>query len=139
MRISRNLPMTTWILVCLSACVMGGEPSITVKGVTIVPSDAIKGSASSFLYIINDGRGSDKLVSCSIKEFPEVYVVLHDSVRGQMVIIKEIEVPGQKTTALERGGLHVMFDGFPENPGDEITLILNFEKSGSIEAQATVL
>ncbi|MDX1763183.1 MAG: copper chaperone PCu(A)C [bacterium] len=139
MGLSRQIGITAWLLVCLSACAMGGEPSITVKGVTIVPSDAIKGSAASFLYLINDGRGSDKLVGCSIKEFPDVYVVLHDSVRGQMVIVKEIAVPGGETTALERGGLHIMFDGFPETPGSEITLILNFEKSGSIEAKATVL
>lgn len=139
MELTRKLGIWVGVLLVLSACAMGGEPSITVKGVTIVPSDAIKGSAASFLFIINDGRASDKLVGCSIKEFPDVYVDLHDSVRGQMVIVKEIEAPGGKTTALKRGGLHIMFDGFPEAPGDEITLILNFEKTGPIEAKATVL
>ncbi len=139
MGLIQKLAVWTGFFLVLSGCSLGGEPSITVKGVTIVASDAIKGSASSFLYIINDGRGSDKLVGCSVKEFPEVYVDLHDSVRGQMVIVKEIEAPARKTTALERGGLHIMFDGFPEVPGDEVTLILNFLKSGPIEAKATVL
>lgn len=139
MGLSRKLGVSACILLLLSACAVGGEPAITVKGATIVPSNAIKGSASSFLYIINDGRGTDKLLGCSIKELPEVYVVLHDSVRGQMVIVKEIEAPGQKTTALERGGLHIMFDGFPEAPAEELTLILRFEKTGPIEVKATVL
>jgi copper(I)-binding protein len=139
MQRSRFALFSIWVIITFSACGIAGGPQIAVKGVTIVPSDAIKGSAASFMYIINDGRGDDRLTGCSIKEHPEVYVVLHDVVRGKMMIIKEIKIPARHTTALEKGGLHVMFDGFPDNPADEMTLVLNFEKSGPIEVRASIL
>ncbi len=128
------------LLLCLGvACTGQGAPQIVVKGATVQVSDAIKGSASSFMFVINDGRGEDNLLACVIKEYPLVYVELHDIVGGKMTMVKEIPIPARETTALKRGGLHIMFTGFPEETEKKVTLILTFEKSGPIEVSATVL
>jgi copper(I)-binding protein len=121
------------------ACTAQRAPQIVVKGATVQVSDTLKGSASSFMFVINDGRGEDRLLACVIKEHPSVYVELHDIVGGKMIMVKEIEIPARKTTALKRGGLHIMFTGFPEEYEKKVTLILTFEKSGPIEVNATVL
>lgn len=68
----------------VSACIRGGEPEIVVKGATIISSVMMEGAASSFMFIINDGKGSDKLTGCSIKEFPSVRGEIHDIVGGKM-------------------------------------------------------
>ena len=132
------------LALCLMLCggvACSGEraPQIVVKGATVQVSDAIKGSASSFMFVINDGRGNDRLLACVIKEYPSVYVELHDIIGGKMTMVKEISIPARETTALKRGGLHIMFTGFPEEHSEKVTLILTFERSGPIEVRATVL
>ncbi len=128
------------LLLCYAgvACVAERAPRIVVKGATVQLSDTVKGSASSFMFVINDGRADDRLLACRIKEYPSVYVELQDFLGGKMTLVKEIAIPGRETTALKRGGLHIMFTGFPEEHAEKVTLILTFEKSGPIEVRAAV-
>ncbi len=136
--VRRVLPLL--LLLCGGvACSADRTPRLVVKGATVQVSDAIKGSASSFMFVINEGSGDDRLLACLIKEYPSVYVELHDVVGGKMTMVKEIAIPARETTALKRGGLHIMFTGFPEEHETKVTLILTFEKSGPIEVRATVL
>jgi copper(I)-binding protein len=53
-----------------------------------------------------------------------------------MTRIDHIKIPADKNTDLMRGGYHLMFFGIPENIAGNVTLILNFEKSGPIEVTA---
>ncbi len=121
------------------ACSGERAPRLVVKGATVQVSDAIKGSASSFMFVINEGSGDDRLLACVIKEYPSVFVELHDIIGGKMTMVQEIAIPARETTALKRGGLHIMFTGFPEEHESKVTLILTFDKSGPIEVRATVL
>jgi copper(I)-binding protein len=114
------------------------NPEIVVKDAIIVPSGMLEGVASSFMLIINDGRGGDKLIGCSIKEHPTVRGELHDVIDGKMIKIEEIIIPAKETIELKMGGLHLMFFDIPENLKDTVTLLLEFKESGTIEVKAHI-
>lgn len=113
-----------------------GNPEIVVKDAIIVPSGMMEGVASSFMFIINDGKGGDKLIGCSIKEHPFVRGELHDVIDGKMTKIEEIKIPAKETIELKMGGLHLMFFDIPENLKDTVTLLLKFKEIGTIEVKA---
>ncbi len=124
--------VSAWLLLIttlfnLAAC---GPPKIDLKGATIIPSEGLQNTASAFLFIINDGGGSDLLTGCTIQEFPQVRGQLHDYVKGKMVTVGEIPIPAGKTIHLQPGDLHLMFFGLPETLPEEITLVLTFAESG---------
>lgn len=125
------------IILSLFACTKG-EPELIVKGAILIPSPKMKGVASSFMFIINEGNGGDKLLGCSIKEYPTVRGELHDVVKGKMKRVNEIPIPPGQTTALKAGGLHLMFFGMPDSLPEEVTVLLRFEKSGTIEVKTQV-
>lgn len=135
-----NKTRSAFTLLVLALTLLGasgcGEPEIMVKGVTFEPSTMLKRVGSSFMFIINDGRGDDVLEDCIIKEHPSAHVMLHDFENGKMITVKEIRIPARKTTELKKGGLHIMFAGLPDEMEDEITLVLKFTKSGAMEVKA---
>jgi hypothetical protein len=122
----------------LSCNLFSGTPKISVKEAKLVPSPMLIGVASAFMLIFNKGDASDKLIGCSIKEYPSVKGRLHDVIQGKMQRIEEIEIPANEVVMLKKGGLHLMFYGLPENITDEVTIVLNFKKIGSIEIKARV-
>lgn len=113
------------------SCNNGGTPMIKVKGPKVVG----KGDIAIFLLIVNDGTGSDSLIGCSLKGFPEVKGEMHDIIGGQMQEVEEIKVPANGLIALKKGGLHLMFFGLPEELPEKMTLNLQFRKSGNIEVE----
>jgi copper(I)-binding protein len=128
------------IVLIMSACTSGDKPEIVVKDVTVVQSGMMKGVASSFMQIINNGSGSDRLTECIIKEYPSARGELHDFKDGRMTKVEEVIIPAHETTELMRGSIHIMFFKIPEKLKGEVTLIMNFEKSGPIEVStATAL
>jgi copper(I)-binding protein len=62
----------TIILLSIASCNFGEAPDITVQDAMVIPSPMFIGTASAFMLITNDGKGSDVLIGCSIKEFPAV-------------------------------------------------------------------
>jgi copper(I)-binding protein len=136
-----TLALVSLVFVIFAALVVfvytrDGNPEIVVKDATIVPSGMLEGVASSFMLIINDGKGGDKLIGCSIKEHPAVRGELHDVIDGKMTKIEEIKIPAKETIELKMGGLHLMFFGIPENLKDTVTLLLEFKEIGTIEVKA---
>jgi copper(I)-binding protein len=111
------------------SCNEGGTPKIRVKDPKVVG----KGDIAIFLLIVNDGDGSDSLVGCSLQEFPVARGEMHDIIDGQMKQVKEILVPADKVVALEKGKLHLMFFGLPDELPDHMTLDLTFKKSGTLK------
>jgi len=124
------------VALIISSCTSGGRPEIVVRDVTVVPSGMMKGVASSFMQIINNGSGSDRLTGCTIKEYPSARGELHDFKDGRMTKVEDVIIPAHETTELRRGGLHIMFFEIPEALKGTVTLIMNFEKSGPIEVRA---
>ncbi|MBI5409433.1 MAG: copper chaperone PCu(A)C [Nitrospirae bacterium] len=133
---TRRLTFIALICTIMLSCNIGGAPQISVKDAKLLPSQMMEGVASGSMQIMNDGKGADKLTGCSIKEFPEAHGMLHDFVEGKMTMIGEITVPAQKTTELKKGSMHLMFSNLPEKiESSEVTIILNFKKSGAIEVK----
>ena len=127
------------VVLIISSCTSGGRPEIVVRDVTVVPSGMMKGVASSFMQIINNGSGSDRLTGCTIKEHPSAKGELHDFKDGRMTKVEKVIIPAHETTELRRGDLHIMFFKLPEKLDGTVTLIMNFEKSGPIEVRAATV
>ncbi len=131
-----------WSILLLSVFILfacaRGKPEIVVKGATLIPSPKMKGVASAFMFIVNEGNGGDKLIGCAIKEYPSVRGELHDIIKGKMTRVLEISVPPKETVALKAGGLHLMFFGVPDSLPQEVTVLLRFEKSGTVEVKTQV-
>jgi copper(I)-binding protein len=127
------------VVLILSSCPGGGKPEVVVRDVTMIPSGMMKGVASSFMRIINNGSGRDILTGCSIKEYPSARGELHDFIDGRMTRVEEVVIPAHETTELKRGSLHVMFFKIPEKPKGNVTLVMNFEKTGQMEVRAGIV
>ena len=127
------------VVLIMSFCSSGGKPEIVVSDITVVPSGMMKGVASSFMHINNNGSGSDRLTGCKIKEYPSARGELHDFKDGRMTKVEEMIIPAHETTELMRGSLHIMFFKIPEKLKGTVTLIMNFEESGPIEVKATTI
>ena len=125
------------VMAILAGC-SEGTPQISINDAKFIPSQMLIGRASSFMKIVNDGEGSDVLKACRIREHPSVRGEIHDSVDGRMVKIEEVDIPPGHNTDLKMGSFHLMFFGLPEKIEDEVTLVLLFQKSGSIEVKVPV-
>ncbi len=97
----------------------------------------------AYFNIENKGDVDDKLMSVSSSVSPRVEMHEHTMKDGVMKMSKVdfIEVSAGKTITLEPGGYHIMlFETVKKYaPGDEIDLILNFEKAETIEKTVKVL
>lgn len=127
------------IVLIFASCSTGGSPDIVVRGATVAPSHMMKGAASSFMFIINDGAGSDVLLGCSLPEHPSVRCELHDIRDGKMVEIGQLPVPAHATTELKRGGLHIMLFNIADDIEETVTFLMDFNKSGRIAVKANTI
>jgi copper(I)-binding protein len=125
------------VMAALPGC-SKGTPQISIKDAKFIPSQMLIGRASSFMKIVNNGDGSDSLQGCMIKEYPSVRGEVHNTVDGKMVKMEKVEIPARHTVELQRGGIHLMFFGIPEQIGEEVTLVLTFQKSGPVEVNVPV-
>lgn len=117
-------------------CSEKGPPEISIKW----PQMLVEGdNGAAFMVIFNNGKGSDRLKGCSVKEYPQLNCELHDIVKGRMQMVKDFEVPAGETLELKPGGRHLMLLGLPENLQDEITIVLNFEKTGDVSVKTGVV
>jgi copper(I)-binding protein len=88
----------------ISSCTGGGKPEVEVMDITVVPSGMMKGVASSFMRIINNGSGNDVLTGCSIKEYLSARGELHDFIDGRMTRVESVKIPARETTELKKKG-----------------------------------
>ena len=102
-------------------------------------SPKIENAAAAFMVITNDGKADDRITGCSVKDYPGIRGELHDVVGGKMVEVGEIKVPAGAMVVLKKGSLHLMFFDVPQNYNKEsLTLIIKFEKIGTIEVEVTM-
>jgi copper(I)-binding protein len=121
------------LLLLISAGCVGifGQPDIKVSYPKAVYSPMVEDAISLFMFIENRGDGDDYLISARINECPNSRVELHDIVNGKMTMIEKLKVPAGGIVELKGGSYHVMVFDVTE-PVSEITIVLNFEKSGEV-------
>lgn len=93
--------------------------------------------AAAFMGVSNMGDGDDRLVSASSDAAARVEIHTHkmvDDVMRMVQVEDGIFVPAGGMAMLKRGGDHVMLMGLvePLAPGDEVEVILRFEKAGDV-------
>lgn len=124
------------ILLLVAGCT--GTPNLEVYDAKTTPSAMIDDAVSIFMLIDNTGKADDSLVSASIVEYPSATVEIHDVIDGKMQEIEGINIAAGEITELKSGSYHVM--GFDvTDPSGELTVVLNFEKSGEITVKAPVM
>ena len=97
--------------------------------------------AAAYMKIHNTGQTSDRLLSASspvagIIDFHETHV---ESGVATMRRLQDIRVNPNSMTVLKPGGLHLMLQELKTPPiaGNEISIRLNFEHSGTIDIKFT--
>lgn len=128
---------------CVPSYAQQGQPT----GVTVVqpwvratPGGAKVGAA--YMELKAGSAGADKLLSVSsdVAEVVELHAHTMDGGVARMRRVDDIQVPANGGVALEPGGYHVMLINLNRQlkAGDQVKLILRFEKAGTVEVAAGV-
>jgi copper(I)-binding protein len=126
------------VMLAAAGCVgILGEPDIKVSYPKAAYSPMIDDAVSIFMFIENKGSGDDYLISAGVVEYPDKNVELHDVVAGKMMMLDKLKIPGGEVVELQGGSYHIMVFDVTETLG-EVTLVLNFEKSGEVEVKVTM-
>lgn len=98
--------------------------------------------AGAFMTIVNQGKEADRLVGISSPAagLVEMHEMAMDAGVMKMRAVKEIELKPGATVELRPGGYHVMLEDLkaPLKQGDEIPLLLHFEKAGTVQIKVSV-
>lgn len=129
-------------LTVLSACQSGAPGTMSIDDVWVRAAPA--GENSAIYFVINNEAGEeDRLLSV---EFDKAEVVeLHLSkmdAAGNMAMEHQesVDVPKGQQVSFQPGGLHVMLMNLQEDltEGQELDIVLHFEKAGDVTAKASV-
>ena len=115
-----------------------GPPRLRIENARVELSEAMRGEASVFLTIQNDG-GNDTLIGARTG-IPGTLADIHELRGPGMVLSKALPVPAKGKLDLARSGSHIMLEGIPAsvNQGYHFTLTLVFKKSGNIPVPLVV-
>lgn len=135
----------------LSAALMTGLLTSTAAWAEIVVKDPYVRSSTpnsktgaAFMMLMNHSDADDRLISASSDISKRVE--LHTHIEDENGVMKMTELEDGMTIRaggmhhLKRGGDHVMFMGLNESlvQGEDITVILTFEKAGDVEVTIPV-
>lgn len=101
-------------------------------------------SGAAFLIIRNTGDEADQLIDAQSQIAHKVELHTHKDMGGgvmkMMHVPEGFTIPAGGTHVLKRGGDHVMFMGLkqPMAQGEMVKVMLEFEKSGTIEIEVPV-
>ncbi len=126
----------------LLACGPQG-PSVRAEDVWARPATGAGGNGAVFLTLVNDGGAPDRLVAahCDVAEAVEIHqTIMENDVMKMQPVEGGIEVPAGGKAELKPGGYHIMLITLKRDlqEGEELTVQLDFEKSGSLTVQAKV-
>ena len=100
-------------------------------------------SASAYMFLKNEGRKTDQLISISSGITQKAKLHNTQSKDGviKMNLVKELDIPNGSLVVLKPGGLHIMLFGLskPLIEGDYFRLTLEFAKAGIKEVMFKVL
>lgn len=100
------------------------------------------GAGAAFLTIDNAGNAPDRLIGASspVSRTTELHTHIRDGEVMRMRRIDAIEVPANAVTALQPGGLHIMFMDLvePLKAGGSFPLNLRFANAGEVGVSVEV-
>ena len=103
------------------------------------PPAALAGAA--YLNIVNDGK-ADRLLGAKaeVARHVELHSTAMEGNMMRMRAVAALEVPGDTTTVLEPGGIHIMLIDLkqPLRAGQNVPLTLEFEKAGVLHVQVPI-
>jgi len=99
-------------------------------------------TSAVYLTIQNTGSQADRLVSVTsdVAQSVEIHQSQVQNNVASMQLLDTLELPAQSKIQFQPGGYHLMLIGVNRNlnPGDKITVNLQFEKSAPILVEAEV-
>jgi hypothetical protein len=111
---------------------------LTVGDATVRLS-VVPGRPAAGYFTLNGGTQADRLLGVASSM---ARVEMHETVmangRMRMTPMKTVDVPAGRRIAFAPGGKHLMLFGLPASvrPGDEVGLVLTFEKAGAVPVTA---
>jgi copper(I)-binding protein len=103
----------------------------------------VEGRPSAVYFTLkNIGDESDMFLSVEIEgaERGEIHTAEEKDGIAKMIHLSHLEIPGGREIVFERGSYHVMAFGMSDDvtAGDEVTITLDFEKTGIVKTTALV-
>ena len=104
---------------------------------------AKSGTGAVYMKLVNAGQEADRLVSAHT-DVAEVVEIHETRMEGDVMMMQMLpdglEIPAQGEVELKPGGYHVMLIGLKRDlkEGDQFTLVLEFEKSGTMTVEPKV-
>ena len=99
-------------------------------------------TSAVYLTIQNSGSQADRLVSATsqVAQSVEIHQSLVQNNVASMLKLDTLALPAKSTIQFQPGGYHLMLIGVNRalNPGDKISLSLQFEKSAPIQVEVAV-
>lgn len=131
------------IVVSINSSYAENKPDIQTEKFWIVLAPEVARSTAGYGVIKNNGNESDMLIQISSNA---ATVMLHkteiESGMARMIHMPNIVIEPHSKLVLEPMSFHLMFSDLSPailSEGGEITLVLEFEKSGVIEIKAPIL
>jgi periplasmic copper chaperone A len=127
----------------LYACTPGSrDTGLQVSDAWARPSQA--GANSAVYFVVENGQAQDDMLLSAESDAAQV-VELHQSLvddAGHMMMQHQehIAIPAGQSVEFAPGGLHIMLIGLTDDlqPGESITLQLNFQSAGTVQVEAPV-
>jgi copper(I)-binding protein len=120
-----------------------GEMSGESSGEGMEMGHAQSGTGAVYMKLVNEGQEADRLVGAQT-DVTEVVEIHESKMEGDVMKMQRLpdglEIPAEGEVELKPGGYHVMLIGLKQdlNVGDEFSLVLEFEKSGTMSVNVQV-
>jgi copper(I)-binding protein len=107
------------------------------------PSHGMGATSAVYMKLVNEGREADRLIGAQT-DVAEVVEIHETQAEGDVMKMQHLpnglEIPAEGEVELQPGGYHVMLIDLKRDlkEGDEISVVLEFEKSGKKTVQAVV-
>ncbi len=115
---------------------------LTVKAAWAAPSSLSRRTGSVYLTIVNGGSKDDQLIAAHTDTAQETELRSHRTgeVVGRARRVSSVRVPAAETVVLKPGAEHVALIDVktPLKPGDRLSVLLMFEKSGLLTVTVPV-
>ena len=150
-----RMPMIA--LTLLAGALLAGAPSnatppagaqearlgdLTVRAAWAAPSSLSRRTGSVYLTIVNGGARDDQLIAAHTDAAEEVELRSHrvGEVVSRARRVSAVKLPATETVVLRPGGEHVALIDVktPLKPGDRLSVLLMFEKSGLLTVSVPV-
>jgi copper(I)-binding protein len=120
-----------------------GERSTSAGSEQVPMAQSSAGTGAVFMKLVNNGSEADRLVGAQTDaaEVAEIHeTTLQGDVMKMQMLSQGLEIPAEGEVVLKPGSYHIMLIGITRDlkVGDQISLVLEFEKSAPMTIDAKV-